>query len=195
MIQRWPGRSHRDESKVPTRLVYNLDSRREKETTLSSWGFQCNETERDDPSKKLREWFKLLLQSEHLIQKNQTLAEAGYPTQSETDVTRWLEDYLSNIYRQTELEISRRNRPSFWETSTVVFIFSLPTTWSSHAMIERKFKHSILLAGFGSVGPNHTVEFGLTEAEAAAVYTADAGQLYQVSLLVTKRGVMLTWSS
>ncbi len=62
-------------------------------------------------------------------------------------------------------------------------------------MIERKFKHSILLAGFGSVGPNHTVEFGLTEAEAAAVYTADAGQLYQVSLLVTKRGVMLTWSS
>lgn len=192
VIQRWPGRSHRDESKVPTRLVYNLDSNSKKEATLSSWGFQCNDAERNDPRKKLRDWFKLLLQSEHLIQKNQTLAEEGHPTQSEADVTRWLEDYLSNIYRQTEQEISRRYQRTFWETSTVVFIFSVPTTWSSHAMIERKFKHAILRAGFGSAGPNHTVELGLTEAEAAAVYTADAGQLYRVSLFITKREILLT---
>ena len=59
-------------------------------------------------------------------------------------------------------------------------------------MIERKFKHSILRAGFGSAGPNHTVELGLTEAEAAAVYTADAGQLYQVSLFITERRTFLT---
>lgn len=192
VIQRWPGRSHRDESKVPTKLVYNLDSRREKDTTLSSWGFQCNETERNDPTKKLRDWFKLLLQNENLNQKNQALLEEGHPTQSEADVTRWLEDYLSAIYRQTEQEISRRHKRTFWETSTVVFIFSVPTTWSSHAMIETKFKHAILRAGFGSVGPNHTVELGLTEAEAAAVYTADAGQLYQVSLFIIKKGFFLT---
>lgn len=74
----------------------------------------------------------------------------------------------------------------------MVFIFSLPTTWNSHEMIERKFKNAILRAGFGSVGSNHTVELGLTEAEAAAVYTADAGQLYQVSLFITKRGNLLT---
>lgn len=194
VIQRWPGRSHRDESKVLTRLVYNLDGRKEKEATVSLWGFQCNETERKDLTKKLRDWFKLLLESEYLIQKNQALAEAGHPTQSEADVTRWLEDYLSNIYRQIEQEISRRYTRPFWETSTVVFIFSLPTTWRSHAMIERKFKHSILRAGFGSAGPNHTVELGLTEAEAAAVYTADAGQLYQVGLFIGKRGILLTWS-
>lgn len=59
-------------------------------------------------------------------------------------------------------------------------------------MIERKFKHSILRAGFGRVGPNHTVELGLTEAEAAAVYTADAGQLYQVSWFITKIEILLT---
>lgn len=56
-------------------------------------------------------------------------------------------------------------------------------------MIERKFKHSILRAGFGRVGPNHTVELGLTEAEAAAVYTA---QLYQVSWFITKIEILLT---
>ncbi|MCJ1345924.1 hypothetical protein MMC31_004134 [Peltigera leucophlebia] len=179
VIQRWSGRSHRDESKVPTKLVYNLDSSGEKDATLSSWGFECNDTERNDPTKKLRDWFKLLLENENLNQKNKTLAEEGYPTQSSADVTRWLEDYLRNIYRQTEKEISRRYKDTFWKTSTVVFIFSVPTTWSSHAMIERKFKGAILQAGFGSVGPNHTVELGLTEAEAAAVYTADAGQLYQ----------------
>lgn len=187
VIQRWPGRSHRYEGKVPTKLVYNLDSSRKEDATLSSWGFQCNDTEINDPTKKLRDWFKLLLENENLIQKNQTLAEAGHPIQSEADVTRWLEDYLRNIYRQTEQEISHRYRYTFWETSTVVFIFSMPTTWSSHAMIERKFKHAIHQAGFGSGGPNHTVELGLTEAEAAAVYTADAGQLYQACLFITKR--------
>lgn len=190
MVDNWPGKRRKDEIKTPTRLVYNFDSRRKKETTVSSWGFQCNERDRNDPTKTLRDWFKPLLESKHLNQKNQTLAEAGYPTQSEADVTRWLEDYLSQIYRQTKQEISSQYN---WETSTVVFIFSLPTTWSSHAMIERKFKNSIFRAGFGSVGPNHTVELGLTEAEAAAVYTADAGQnLYQVSWFIMKSGILLT---
>lgn len=193
VIQRWPGRGHRDENKVPTSLVYNLDSRTEKETTVSSWGFQCNETESNDPTKISRDWFKILLESQNLVKKNQELAAAGYPTQSEADVTRWLEDYLRNIYRHIGQEISRRNRPSFWETSTVVFIFSVPTTWSSHVMIERKFRSSIFRAGFGSAGPNHTVELGLTEAEAAAVYTADAGQSYKVSLFMTNREVLFTW--
>lgn len=59
-------------------------------------------------------------------------------------------------------------------------------------MIERKFKHSILQAGFGSAGPNHTVKLGLTETETAAVYTADTGQLYQVSLFITKSDILLT---
>ena len=189
VIDEWPGQGLRAEGKVPTRLVYNLDSRRGKEATISSWGFQCNERERNDPTKTLRDWFKPLLESEHLNQMNQTLAEAGHPTRSRADVTRWLEDYLSYIYRQTEEKISSQHN---WETSTVVFIFSLPTTWSSHAMIERKFKHSILRAGFGSAGPNHTVELGLTEAEAAAVYTANAGKYYQVSWFLAKSGILLT---
>lgn len=87
MIHEWPGGDARD-SKVPTRLVYNLDTRRQKESTLFSWGFQCNEGDRNDPTKALRDWFKPLLESEHLNQKNQALAEAGHPTQSQADVTR-----------------------------------------------------------------------------------------------------------
>lgn len=184
--------AHRDESKVPTRLVYNIDSSSKEETTLSSWGFLCSESERNDPNKQFRDWFKLQLQSEVLRQKNQELADEDLPTTTEADVKRWFEEYLSNIYKQTEQEISRRHSLGFWKRSTVVFIFSVPTTWTSHAMIQSKFKDIILRAGFGSVGPNHTIEVGLTEAEAAAVYTADAGQTYQVSLFTTKRGHRLT---
>lgn len=193
VIQNWPGRSHRDENKVPTSLVYNLDSLRETETTVSSWGFQCNETESNDPTKILRHLFKTLLETQNLVKKNQELVLADNPTYSEADVTRWFEDYLRNIYRHIEQEMSRRNATRFWGTSTVVFIFSVPTTWSSHEMIERKFKGSLFRAGFGSGGTKHTVEVDLTEAEAAAVYTVDAGQSYKVSLFMTNREVLLTW--
>jgi hypothetical protein len=56
----------------------------------------------------------------------------------------------------------------------------VPTTWESQKMLSRNFEDVIRSAGFGS-HPNHTVEVGLTEAEAAAVYTVDTGQKYAVS--------------
>lgn len=39
---------------------------REKEAILSLWEFQCNERDRDDSTKMLCDWVKLLLESKHL---------------------------------------------------------------------------------------------------------------------------------
>jgi len=60
--------------------------------------------------------------------------------------------------------------PNKWASTKIEFVFSVPTTWENHTMID-DFKHLIKDAGFGDGGKRYTVIIGLTEASAAAVYT------------------------
>jgi hypothetical protein len=60
-----------------------------------------------------------------------------------------------------------------WNNASVEFSFTVPTTWTSVG-VTNDFETLIREAGFGNAGPNHTVSVGLTEAEAAAVYTLEA---------------------
>jgi hypothetical protein len=57
-----------------------------------------------------------------------------------------------------------------WENANIEFVFSVPTTWKPVPTVER-FRSVVKRAGFGAY-PNHKVDIGLTEAEAAAVHTA-----------------------
>ena len=60
-----------------------------------------------------------------------------------------------------------------WRKARIEFSFSVPTTWTSVG-VTKDFEKLAREAGFGAAGPAHSVSVGLTEAEAAAVYTFKA---------------------
>lgn len=78
-------------------------------------------------------------------------------------------DYFRFLHRTIEQRL-KGELASSWENAKIEYIFSVPTTWQPVPTVER-FRRIISAAGFGS-NPNHKAEIGLTEAEAAAVYTA-----------------------
>lgn len=78
-------------------------------------------------------------------------------------------DYFRFLHRTIEQRL-KGELASTWENAKIEYIFSVPTTWQPVPTVER-FRRIISAAGFGS-NPNHKAEIGLTEAEAAAVYTA-----------------------
>lgn len=167
VIKKWPGLVG-SASKVPTELDYEGDR-------LVRWGFSCQEEDERDVLHC--EWFKTFLDPEQLKKKQQTDPHSA--PRSLSQVKRWFEDYLRAIYRVTEEYISGRLEGSNWHDAKIVFIFSLPTTWTSLSVVE-DFRTVIKRSGFGAGGKNHSLEIGLTEAEAAGVYTVrNQTQSYQ----------------
>lgn len=108
------------------------------------------------------------------------------PQEAQDMVAAYLEQIYYHIKESIQAEIGRG-----WEEKTISFVFSLPTTWTSVAILER-FKAAIAKAGFGMENPTkHTAELDLTEAEAAAVFTLKEAQVkYNVGdiLLVCDAG-------
>jgi molecular chaperone DnaK (HSP70) len=91
-------------------------------------------------------------------------------TPSQSDVERWTEDYLHQLYSHVDTRLSG-DLPSSksWQTAKIDFVFSVPTTWSPEVVAN--FKRIALSAGWGACRA-HSLKIGLTEAEAAAVYVA-----------------------
>ncbi|KAJ9425935.1 hypothetical protein QL093DRAFT_2588291 [Fusarium oxysporum] len=155
ILDNWPGNNQQSERKVPTRLVYNQDN------TVSSWGFQCDIIDSHlSYGKTERRLFKVFLdQATHDEAKQGGLT---YVPRSTQDVARCITDYLRGIYRHVK------------STSTIIFLFSVPTTWKGMEVINT-FRSIIRDAGFGTEGPGHSAQIDLTEAEAAAVDTLKSG--------------------
>jgi hypothetical protein len=84
-------------------------------------------------------------------------------------VKRWYEDFLKKLYAHVKKMLSAELPALSFDDETIVFMFSVPTTWSPGVAedLRKLARH----AGFGQDGINHSVEVGLTEAEAAAVCT------------------------
>ncbi|KAG8408049.1 hypothetical protein J3459_018232 [Metarhizium acridum] len=170
VINDWPGSGDRAERKVPTAIVYNADG------TLSSWGHMCADDDdggggQDEASGKLRrEFFKIFIDSANLAAA-QTLSRAPKTVEG---AQRFATDYLRQLYghvKETiEMQTGRRQVPGGWSDLVVVFLFSVPTTWTRMETINT-FKGIIRKAGFGVEGPRHSAQVDLTEAEAAAVAT------------------------
>lgn len=90
-------------------------------------------------------------------------------TPSAADVELWTEDYLRKLYAHIERTLSSELSNTTWYTARIEFIFSVPTTWE--VTVVEKFKRIITGAGFGQRS-SHIVKVGMTEAEAAAVWTS-----------------------
>jgi hypothetical protein len=160
VVQSWPGKLGQVENKVPTVITYTSGE-------LSSWGFLCQTDDDYHPSKQTRQWFKLLLNPQILENFG---AQPDAPRITTRDVKKWYLDFLQRLYQHIEATMLNKVRRAVW-MGDVEFIFSVPTTWTKQGMIE-DYRSIIQDAGFGSGGEGHEVVIGLTEAEAAAVYTA-----------------------
>uniref|UniRef100_A0A0D2XFE6 Hsp70 protein n=1 Tax=Fusarium oxysporum (strain Fo5176) TaxID=660025 RepID=A0A0D2XFE6_FUSOF len=161
------GNNQQSERKVPTRLVYNQDN------TVSSWGFQCDIIDSHlSYGKTERRLFKVFLdQATHDEAKQGGLT---YVPRSTQDVARCITDYLRGIYRHVKSTYERSTGVRNWASSTIIFLFSVPTTWKGMEVINT-FRSIIRDAGFGTEGPGHSAQIDLTEAEAAAVDTLKSG--------------------
>jgi hypothetical protein len=184
-IQRWPGRGQNNETKVPTVLCYPRGSSR-----ASSWGFVSeSELESIGGDKEYVDWFKNFL-DDKVLRAAQKKAPEHCP-RSMSDVEKWYVDYMSHLYQHIKSKLgSIAELPSdkTWESSTIEFIFSVPTTWLPHT-VER-FRALLVRAGYNRY-PRHSIAVGFTEAEAAAVCTSiDAPGLFQKdeSILVCDAG-------
>ncbi|KID83298.1 Hsp70 family chaperone [Metarhizium guizhouense ARSEF 977] len=168
VVNDWPGSGDRAERKVPTTIVYNADG------TLSSWGFMCADDEgvdQEESSGKLRrEFFKIFIDSANLAAA-QSLSKAPKTIdEAEKFSTDYLRQVYAHIKETIEMQIGRRQVTGGWSDLMVVFLFSVPTTWTRMETINT-FKGIIRNAGFGVEGPMHSALVDLTEAEAAAVAT------------------------
>lgn len=142
--------------------MYNPDG------SLSSWGSLCED---DDPTDKQRhEFFKIFLDRQTLESAHrQGIAQAPSTV---FEAQTFVSDYLRQIYYHVKstVELHTGVGQQGWQSLTVEFIFSVPTTWRSQEIINI-FKETITSAGFGTEGPGHSATVELTESEAAAVGT------------------------
>jgi hypothetical protein len=115
------------------------------------------------------DWFKVFL-DESLLQELQAKDHQNCPKSIE-EVEKWFEDYLRQLYKHIEFKLNQElPAPKTWANSLIEFIFSVPTTWSPHPTVER-FRTILARAGFNQY-PSHSIQVGLTEAEAVAVATS-----------------------
>jgi hypothetical protein len=103
------------------------------------------------------------------------IGSAGYPVGRYgdvryDDVRDWYKDFLTGLYKHIGEYISSFFELADWRKYTVDFLFSVPTTWEGS--VSNEFIKIVKEAGFGKDGEGHSVNIQLTEAEAAAVYTA-----------------------
>jgi hypothetical protein len=138
-----------------------------------TWGFLVD---RANESQDIQELFKLWLDPayEDKFENQPSLEEAR----------KWFVDYMSFLYKAIGSHFTDWNPR--WTAKHVQFLFSVPTTWKSPAMIAEMEK-LIKQAGFGE-NPKHTSKIFLTEAEAAAVYAATQSYEKDDVLLVCDAG-------
>ncbi|KAM4066815.1 Hsp70 family chaperone [Hirsutella rhossiliensis] len=173
VINDWPGSGDRGQRKVPSTLVYDADD----DNNPTSWGFLCDDDGGGgdrDAGRTRRSLFKLHLDDDATGPAAQNQAPAKAPI-SAADARRCTTHYLHKVYGHVKETIERqmglRRAPSgSWAHLTVLFLFSVPTTWTRMRTINL-FKEIVREAGFGPGGPRHEARVDLTEAEAAAVTT------------------------
>jgi hypothetical protein len=132
------------------------------------WGFECPPSSNLRRDLVVKEHFKLLLEPE--VWNGVFGAEPEEAPGDIIDVQRWFQDFLTALYKHIVSYFKTFFTPEKWAKGRVQYVFSIPTTWQQKTVID-KFEDIVKEAGFGSI-KGQTVTIGLSEAEAAAIYTA-----------------------
>ncbi|KAK4171395.1 hypothetical protein QBC36DRAFT_340044 [Triangularia setosa] len=166
MIQEWPLPDQKSgtHNKVPSTLLYDHNH-----DVPTAWGFTCNNHE------KTVEWFKRYLDPKYLQVMIQRAQETNEEPEFETveQVRKYFRDYMERLYKHISKNLQKNED---WKHKKVEFVFSLPATFQSLEISDALMKE-IKKAGFGTGGKNHSVSWGLSEPQAAAVYTAKDGDI------------------
>ena len=173
VIQEWPGKPGELHNKVPSTISYAP-----AEFFVTDWGFLCQ------PTDSRKEWFKPYLNPGRL----QSIDSMGQRKTGSQDLPafsearQWFKDYMVCLYKHISTTI--QSTSGRWGAKRIEFVFSLPCTFNKLS-IPRDIRDLVVEAGFEGGGARHKVEIGLTEPEAAAVYTLkDTAIPYQVGEIV-----------
>jgi hypothetical protein len=167
VIQNWPGIVG-IANKVPTVVSYRAGN-----YDLRSWGFECPSPRNLELGTRVVDNFKLFLNEAFLEDTFKDRPQSTIGTHA--DVQKWFGDFLGTLYRYIGTHISDYLKLTDWKFATVHYVFSVPTIWDGSAVV-RTFENIVKNAGFGNGGIDHFLELDLTEAEAAAVYTAKSSK-------------------
>ena len=173
VIQGWPGKPGESHNKVPSTILYLPTS-----PFVKDWGFLCQHSD----GKK--EWFKQYLDPERLqpIASMEHGRTSPHDLPAFSEVRKWFKDYMACLYKHISTTI--QSKTGRWGSKRIDFLFSLPCTFNKPS-IPRDIRDLVTEAGFGAGGAQHKVDIGLTEPEAAAVYTLkDTALEYQVGDIV-----------
>ena len=172
VIQIWPSQpcnnQWRGDNKVPTALKYIAGISKPR-----AWGYQCQEPGAPNSGEVVRHCFKLFLDKEFM--EKTFRGKLQPPLFEHYDVRMWFTDFLRLLYDYITEHVCKFYKLDSWSSAIIHFVFSVPTIWESREagrVAADEFKEIVKAAGFGFGGVGHTVEFELTEAEAAATYTA-----------------------
>jgi len=173
VIQRWPG-SNMLENKVPTKVAYKAACARNPH----SWGFECPPLEDVGPAMAVKDLFKFYLDERFLRESFERNPQA-IPGTIE-DVKLWYRDFLSVLHAHISSHLTNPPWLVDLDSTKVEYIFGLPTSWKDDVRLVKAFTQVVGESGFGT----NNVIMGLTEGEAAAVYTAkNLEHKYKVSYM------------
>ncbi|EEH45662.2 uncharacterized protein PADG_01812 [Paracoccidioides brasiliensis Pb18] len=163
-VDRWPGNKE-VAKKVPTKLWYRAGCKKPV-----SWGF--DEPEELHRGMDVIDCFKLYLDPDFHTDGLENSSEVFWTNE---DVQMWFVDFLTALRQYIiryirNAEVFANDVMGDWKLHPVEYLFSFPTTWQNSKVVET-FSRTVTRAGFGGCAA-HSVEIKLSEAAAAAVYSA-----------------------
>ncbi|OJD11346.1 hypothetical protein AJ78_07869 [Emergomyces pasteurianus Ep9510] len=163
-VDSWPGNKE-IVKKVPTKLWYRAGCKKPV-----SWGF-------DQPAELHRgmdviDCFKLYLDPDFQLGSTKNSPEVFW---TDEDVQTWFIDFLTALRQHIIKHIRNTEQLAQhvvgdWRLHPVEYIFSFPTTWQNPKVVDA-FRGIVMSSGFGDCEA-HSVEIKMSEAAAAAVYSA-----------------------
>lgn len=172
IIKTWPGGNGITSDKVPTEILYDFPPNASPETKPNvKWGFQFK------PEESRLRCIKLFLD------RSQKLPFYVSPQETATQLKKYnktvidaVSDYLTEIYKHTMDQLTRRYGESFMASTNVDFVLTCPAVWSDAA------KNTTLQAAErAGMGLKSEIQM-VSEPEAAAVYTLKAIQPNHLSV-------------
>ncbi|XXG97023.1 Aquaporin-1 [Hypoxylon texense] len=172
IIKTWPGGNGITSDKVPTEISYDFPPNASPGTKPNvKWGFQFK------PEESRLRCIKLFLD------RSQKLPFYVSPQETATQLKKYnktvvdaVSDYLTEIYKHTMDQLTRRYGESFMASTNVDFVLTCPAVWSDAA------KNTTLQAAErAGMGLKSEIQM-VSEPEAAAVYTLKAIQPNHLSV-------------
>jgi hypothetical protein len=150
-------RTTRTEIKVPTKIAYDPTDNNKR-----VWGYQCLNT-----GFHVHKYFKLYLDE---YTRDVTYRAHMSEPPSIPEVKRWIRDFMTELLKHSKEKLETDVlKHSDSKTVKFEYHFSVPTTWS---MVPKETFAQTIKEAMEGLHQTEAIKICLSEAEAAAIYTA-----------------------